>query len=1095
METNCNRILVLSLFLFTQFMFAQTQKVKGVVTDQDNMPLPGASIVVKGTAIGTQTDFDGNYDIEVSIGDVLVFSFVGQRSEERKVSAFGVMNVTLQEDAQALDEVIITAQGIKREKQALGYSVAEVGSEQLEQRAEGDIGRVLSGKASGLNITQQSGLSGSGTSVVIRGYSSFSGSNQPLFVVDGVPFASETNSSGAATGNADDDFVNGNTGSSRFLDLDPNNIESVNVLKGLAASTLYGTAGRNGVVLITTKNGATTKTANKNEITVTSSIFFNKIASLPDYTNKFGNGFDQAFGWFFSNWGPSFEKDGIAGWANGVNANPNVGFDENGTLAHPYSTASSSSGIPQAFPEYQGARYQWRPYNSVENFFKTGTAKNNSINFRGNSSDGKVSYNANFGLLDDEGFTPGNSLKRYTLGVGGRAELSNKFTVSGTINFTNTNYTTPPVAASDGNGAFGTGSSVFGALFFTPRSVDLIGLPYQNPLDGSSVYYRQNNSIQHPLWTVHNAQASQITNRVFGQSSVIYNINDRLNVLYRFGLDVYSENNVNQQNKGGRGQSDAALASGIYQTWNNTNTIHNHDVIVNGDYDLSEKIGMQFNLGATSKREELNRVGVASSGQEVFDVYRHSNFSKQDEIEYYQERNITGVYGQFSFDYDRWAYLTLAGRNDWVSNLSSENRSIFYPSVSVSFVPTTILKGIKSEKGLNYLKFRAGYGTSANFPVGYPTVSTLNINTQFFNDQGLDIVTNSVSNRLGNPDLKPELLRELEFGLESKFFNNRVSLEASYYTRTTTDLIIDRPLDPTTGYTTQLTNVGEIRGDGVEVDLGVSILRGYDDGFNWDVNANFTVNKSEVVDLGSDTDIIVYAGFSDLGNAAITGEPLGVIVGSRIKRNDAGEFLVNSAGDYIVENGQFIIGDPNPDWVLNIGNNLSFKNFNFSFLVNYTKGGDIYATTASTLLGRGLTTDTDDRLNTFILPGVQEVRNAQGEVTDYETNTKQINNSTYYFNNVLFGPNELGVFDATVVRLQEVSFGYSLPKRFLEKTPLGSLSFNVSGYNLYYKALNVPEGTNYDPNQAGLGVGNGRGFDFLTGPSSKRYGFSIKASF
>ena len=163
--------------------------------------------------------------------------------------------------------------------------------------------------------------------------------------------------------------------------------------------------------------------------------------------------------------------------------------------------------------------------------------------------------------------------------------------------------------------------------------------------------------------------------------------------------------------------------------------------------------------------------------------------------------------------------------------------------------------------------------------------------------------------------------------------------------------------------------------------------------------------------------------------------------------------------------------------------------------MNYTKGGDIYATTASTLLGRGLTTDTDDRLNTFILPGVQEVRNAQGEVTDYETNTKQINNSTYYFNNVLFGPNELGVFDATVVRLQEVSFGYSLPKRFLEKTPLGSLSFNVSGYNLYYKALNVPEGTNYDPNQAGLGVGNGRGFDFLTGPSSKRYGFSIKASF
>ncbi|WP_394747235.1 SusC/RagA family TonB-linked outer membrane protein [Spongiimicrobium salis] len=1080
MRTKLNGILTLFFAFVVHLSFAQEKTITGTVTDQDGLPLPGVNIVVEGTDNGTQTDFDGNYTITGNVGQTLLFSYIGQKDIRRTIGAENTINVQMVEDAQALEEVIVTAQGIKREKQALGYSVAEVGSEQLEQRAEGDVGRVLTGKASGLNITQQSGLSGSGTNIIIRGFSSFSGSNQPLFIVDGVPFGSDTNAQGS--------FVNGNNGSSRFLDLDPNNIESVNVLKGLAAATLYGTAGRNGVILITTKNSSSQGASKKNEVTVQSSLFFNEIASLPDYQDEFGNGFDQAFGWFFSNWGPSFQRDGVAGWINGVDARDNRGFNEDGTLAHPYSTAASSTGIPAAFPEFAGARYEWRPYDSVDNFFRTGTVKTNSINFRGASDDGKVSYNANFGHLDDEGFTPGNNLRRYTLGVGGRAILSNKFTVAGTLNFSNTDFKSPPVAASTGNGAFGNGSSVFGELFFTPRSVDLIGLPFQNPIDGSSVYYRQNNSIQHPLWTVANAQTRQTTNRVFGQSSLTYEINDNLNILYRFGLDVYSENNVNRQNRGGRGQSDAALVSGIYQTWNNTSTISNHDFILNGDFDLSEKIGMTFNLGATSRREAFNRVGVSSNGQQVFDVFRHVNFANQNEIEFTQNRNIVGLFGQADFDYDRWAYLTLAGRNDWVSNLDTANRSVFYPSASVSVIPTSVIDGLKTENGINYLKVRAGFGTSANFPTGFPTVSVLNINTQFFQDGGTDIVTNSVGNRLGNPDLKPELLNEFEIGVESRLFKNRVTLEASYYSRTTTDLIVDRPLDPSTGFTTQQTNVGEIKGDGLEVDLGVDIFRSDDPrGVNWSVNGNFTTNNAEVVDLGQDTDIIVYAGFGNLGNAAIEGEQLGVIVGSRIARNDAGEFLVDSAGDYVEENGQFVIGDPNPDWVLNVSNQFSYRNFNFSFLINYTQGGDIYSRTVSTLLGRGLTTDTVDRVNTFILPGVQE--------SDGSPNTKQINNSTFYFNNVLFGPNELGVFDGTVIRLQEVSLGYSLPKKWLDKTPFGSLDLSVSGFNLYYNAVNVPKGTNFDPNQAGLGVGNGRGFDFLAGPSSRRYGISLKASF
>ncbi|UII74935.1 SusC/RagA family TonB-linked outer membrane protein [Flagellimonas sp. HMM57] len=1090
MRTKLNGLLTLLLAFVVQVTFAQDKTISGTVTDADGLPLPGVNIVVEGTTNGTQTDFDGNYTIMASTGQTLLFTYIGQKEARRTIGADSTINVQMSEDAQALEEVIVTAQGIKREKQALGYAVSEVASEELEQRPEGDVGRVLTGKASGLNITQQSGLSGSGTNIVIRGFSSFSGSNQPLFIVDGVPFSSETNSSGAATGAAGDDFLNGNSGSSRFLDLDPNNIESVNILKGLAAATLYGTQGRNGVILITTKNGASTGAAKKTEITVNSSLFFNEIASLPDYQDEFGNGFDQAFGWFFSNWGPGFERDGVAGWGNGIDSRPNVGFDENGTLAHPYSTAASATGIPAAFPEFAGARYDWRPYDSVKNFFRTGAVTSNSVNVRGSSEDGKVSYNANFGHLDDTGFTPGNNLKRYTLGVGGRAILSNKFTVAGTLNFSNTNFRSPPVAASEGNGATGTGSSIFGELFFTPRSVDIQGLPFQNPIDGSSTYYRQNNSIQHPLWTVANSGFRQNVNRVFGQSSITYNINDNLNILYRFGLDVYSENNTNFQNKGGRGQEDAALVSGIYQTWNNTNTIQNHDLILNGDYDLSDKMGLTFNAGLTSRREVFDQTGVASNGQQVFNVLRHVNFANQNEIQSFQERNIAGVFAQADIDYDRWVYLTLAARNDWVSNLITENRSAFYPSASLSFIPTTVIDGLKSEKGLNYLKVRAGYGTSANFPTGYPTVSILNINTQFFQNGGNDVVTNSVGDLLGNPNLQPELLTEFEVGIESRFLNNRVSLEASYYNRTTTDLIVQRPLDPSTGFYAQQTNVGQISGDGLEIDLGVDVFRSDSDGVNWSVNGNFTTNNAVVDDLGQDTDIIVYAGAStlnSLGNAAIEGEQLGVIVGNRIARNEAGEFLVDSGGDYVVEQGQFVIGDPNPDWILNVNNNLSYKNFNFSFLLNYTQGGDIYSRTVSTLLGRGLTTDTVDRINTFILPGVQE--------SDGSVNTKQINNSTFYFNNVLFGPDELGIYDGTVIRLQEISLGYSIPSKLLDKTPFGAVSFTVSGQNLFYKALNVPDGTNFDPNQAGLGVGNGRGFDYLAGPSGRRYGLSIKATF
>ncbi len=1082
------------LFCTSLTSWAQERTVTGTVTSvDDGEPIPGVNVVLKGTSNGTITDGNGKYSIKLTSNeDILSFSFIGMKSQDVSVGTRSIVDIKLTSDTQTLSEVLVTAQGIKRKKEALGFAVSSIDADEVSQKTEGDVVRSLRSKASGVQITQQSGLSGSGTNIVIRGYTSFTGDNQPLFIIDGVPFNTNTNS-GGDDGSSGDDFYNGGGGgSSRFMDLDPNNIESINILKGLAASTLYGSQGRNGVVLITTKSGASGQSQKKMDVTLTQSYFANKIASLPDYQDSFGGGFDQVFGWFFSNWGPNFNQNGLAGWGS------DASIDENGTLPHPYSQFRNPA-LLDAFPEFQGARYDFRPYDNVKNFFRTGGVANTSLNIRGASDDGSKSYNINYGFLDDQGFTPGNELNRNTLGLGGRLKLDNGLTVSGTMNLTRTEFLAPPIAASEGNGAFDpiTGndntqtSSVFGHVFFTPRSIDLINLPFANPVDGSSVYYRNGNDIQHPLWTVNNAYTSQLTNRIFGNTAVSYKIMDNLDVSYRLGFDIYNERNEAGQNKGG---VEGPL-NGQYRTFDNLSTIWDHTLSLNGNYELNEKASINVNLGATSRRTELDRQGVTSQNQLVFGTFRHFNFSNQSPIQFYSEQNIVGLFAQAELDYNGYLFVTVAGRNDWVSNFTKNNRTLFYPSISTSLILSELMPEITSQKGLNLLKLRAGYGTSAGFRGGYPTASTLEVTARDFVDQGGNVVsTNTTGSLLGNPDLRPERQNELELGFESRLWDNRINFDLSWYSRSTTDLIVARPLDPSTGYTSTFTNIGKVNNVGIEIDMGVDVIRNGSKGFNWNVRGNFTRNRSEVTDLGNEAENISIAGLPDLGNFAVEGEQLGVILGSRIRRTDADAFIVNSQGSYVEEEGLFKIGDPNPDFTLNISNTLSYKNFSLSAVLNYIHGGDIYSRTVSTLLGRGLTTDTEDRVHPFILDGVKNIAPSDAP-PEYVTNDIQINNSTFYFSNVLFGPDELGIFDATTIRLQELSLTYTLPKAVLDKLPFGTVSLTAAGYNLWFEAVNIPKGTNFDPNVAGTGVGNGQGFDFLNGPSSKRYGASLKLTF
>ncbi len=1069
-----------AMCLSIQFAHAQEKTVTGTVTDQDGVPLPGVNIVVKGTVRGTQSDFDGNYALQVSTGDVLVFSYLGQRTLERSVGDASTINVQMQEDASQLEEVVVTAQGIVREKRSLGYSVTTVESDKVESRPEADVARVLNGKVAGVNITSNNGMSGSGTNIIIRGYSSATQSNQPLFIVDGIPFDSGTNTQS--------NFLDGNTESSRFLDLDPNNIESVSVLKGLSATVLYGNRGRNGVILITTKGAATGDAPTKTEVSVTQSVFMSK-AVLPKFQDNYGGGFHQGFGYFFSNWGPRFDRtddDGIA------SAGQYLGTGPNGVavLQHPFNYIADPTLIA-GYEDLLDDQYLYKPYNGVEDFFRTGYVYSTSVNVRGGSE--KVSFNANYGRTEDIGVTPGNRLLRNNFSLGGNAALSNNFTVSGVFNFARTGYKSPPNAVSTGSGAAFDGSAIFGDVLYTPRSVDLTNLPFQ-AVDGRSLYYRSGNDIQNPYWTVANSKTSQETDRFTGNVSMSYALNDWMNLTYRVGLDTYTELNSYGQNRGG---VDGPTL-GILRTSSVRNSIWNHDLILSAEKRLSDDLNLTATLGANSRRDTFAQDGIESQGQLVFGVLEHYNFTTPSSVNSFSgidlnqnfEENLVGIYLDATLSYKDWMYLNVVGRNDWSSTLERENNSLFYPGASVSFIPTTAFPSLQGNV-LNYAKLRVGYGSSAGFPTPFNTRDVLSLGARTFVDFNGNVVSgNTVSDILGNRDLSPERVQELEIGLDTRLFN-RLNFNLSLYQKSTTDLITNRTLDSSTGFRSTFVNIGEVETKGIEADYDFNILRESEAGIGFNIAGNFTASETTVTDLAEGTNniLLTFAVAGEAANYAVEGRPFGVLLGSTIQRDDNGNKVVGPNGRYLVDNNITEIGDPNPDWTTALIPTITYKNFTLSANLQYRHGGDVYSVTTAGLIGRGVVDPDDpiDRETNYVLPGV---------FADGTPNNVAISSTEFGFNTFFGGDiNEVNVFDGTTIRVQEASLGYSIPKKMLDKTPFGSLSLTLSGTNLWYKAVNFPDNVRYDTNSSSTGVGNGQGIDFFTGPSTRRYGLTVRASF
>lgn len=1004
------------LFLMSLMSFAQVQEieVKGTVYDNAGVPLPGASIVVKGTQTGTQTDFDGNFTINAKSEDFLVISFLGFKTQE-VLATTSVLTITLAEDANALDEVVVTSLGIRKAKKALGYAITKLDGKEFAGKAESDVSRSLQGKIAGVQISIPSGSTGGVPSVRIRSSLSVSGSNSPLIIVNNVAF------------------------SGSLIDLNPNDIKSFNVLKGLNASLLYGSDGRNGVILIETKSGSGSSGGEKLSINISQTTYTNQVAKLPEYQNTYGQGTDDVFdGGVFGTWGPAFSD---------------LDFVPHPLASNPLTPQFADILVP----------YEASPDN-IRDFFKTGIGSTYSVNIA--SSQEKTSFNLSAGYTTEGGIIGNNDLQRFNVSVGGTAKLSDKLDVSATLSYSTRKRNSQ------------SGSTIFDLLRVLPRNLDLINLPFQDPLTGENIYYR---SSENPLWTINNTGRNDNVIRTFGTLNTNYKINEHFNATYRIGLDVEVRDEFDFRNKGGVNGPLGFLLLDFDRLEEIDQTL-----ILNTNYKLSDKIGFEGQIGASSKTENGTSNSSFSTDQVVFGFLRPSNFNATTAGASRVRENLIGIFGQLEFSYDNYLYATFSGRNDFSSTLEVDNRSLFYPGASLSFIPSSAFNF--NSKAVNYLKLRGAYATSAGFPSRFRTRPTLSTNeNSFITINGETIRTNRLSTRLANPDLRAELHKEVELGLEARFFNSRVKLEASAFKRISEDQIVDRPLATSSGSSITAVNIGRVDTEGLEIDLDIDIIK--NDYFRWNLTNIFTAYDSKVVELDAPID------FDDFNSRgfAIEGQPLGVIQGSYAVRDDQGNFLINPANGELLISSEIglpdrLIGNPIPDWTLTTINSFSYKGFTLSAQLEYTQGGNTFSDTAENLVERGVTRDTENRDGSFILPGVYgdtgtglPLLDANGQTIP---NTIQLNSNRTVFSNY-YNADDLSLFDTTLFRIREVALAYSLDGK-KNNLPFDTVTFTLSGRNIFYKAPNYPEFTNIDPE-----VDSGD----TTIPSTKRYSFGLNISF
>lgn len=1024
-----------------QCVVAQT--VTGTVTDaKDNSPVPGVSVILKGTSKGTSSDFDGNFSINVSgENPVLLFSSVGYKSIEIPVNGKSTINVSLEEDAESLDEVVVTALGIKRERKSLGYSVQEVKGVDIVEAREQNVANALSGKVTGLRIIKGSNGPASSSKIVLRGFGSLTGNNQPLIVIDGIPMDNFTGAENNGFWDPSQDLGNG------LGDINSDDIENISVLKGASAAALYGSRAGNGVILITTKTG---KAKSGLGITYSSTLGISNMFITPELQSSFGQG------------------------SSGV-------YDQ--TKLDQSSWGEKIEG--QTVKDYNLEDMTYKAHDNLRNFYKSGFSQTHTISFQqmvGNNS----SLYSSASYLKDKSNIPGAKLDKLNLMLRGISKFGDdKWTLDTKVQYVNINAKNRPI-----NGANSRNS--FSNIALLPRTIDVT--QFRNPVNeyGNMNWYQENTTSFNPYWLEKKYLSEDYRDRFLILGALKREFTDWLSAEVKLGTDLYTTNTETKIYSG-----SPSYETGKYNLGKNTFMEKNLSALVVAKKDnLFGKVGGMFTLGGNLMSQKSTRLTSDARDLTVPDFFSLRN-SKNGAVSRngFKRKKINSLYGLLQLNYDQYLFLDITGRNDWSSALSKENRSFFYPSFSTSLVVSDMLKkqDVEMPNWLTFAKLRASYAEVGNDLDPYRLINGYRIG----NDVNQN-TTATTDNVLFNPDIKNELIRSVEFGLEGRFFNNRLSLDATWYKSNAFNQIIDLPMDPLSGYNFRQINAGDIENKGIEISLRGDIIKN-DDGLNWITAINYTKNKNFINKLDKDVEYYPLGTFDNLAIRATVGGEYGEIRGTRFKRVEDktspfyGRMLLTSAGLPEGTSDKFVLGSQQPDALIGFTNVFTYKNVSFSFLIDASLGGEIFSGTNRALQasGNAAVTVVNGERKEFVVNGV--VSDGNGGFVE---NTALVTPQQYWGNitgsSGNLGINEANIYDATNVRLRTLNLNYRLPKKFLEKTFIENMKLGISATNVWMIKSNL---NGIDPESVFATGSNAIGFENLSSPTTRNVFFNIAATF
>ncbi len=1120
-----NIFMTLCFMMVASFAFAQST-VTGIIVDETGGAMIGANVVAEGTTMGTITDIDGSFTLSVPEGtETILVSYIGYA--DQKISIVGKSNLSIQmKPGTVLDEVVVTALGVSRDEKALGYAVQEVNSETIRDANTVSAIDALAGTAAGVNVNTSSGAAGASSRIVLRGQTSFNGDNQALIVVDGVRLNNSENSTERS--------LAGVANSNRAMDLNPNDIESVSILKGGAATALYGLEGARGVILITTKKG---NAEDGIKVEYGTNLTFSNASNIVGLQDKFTQGWSGQWAGPSTSFIPSavswgLEIDENTYWVNDPD-NP-YKWDKNGTV-------QSLTADQVADMRSQGMEVNpFEQYDNIGDFFQTGATWQNNLSISGGL--GNTSYRLSLGNSDETGITPNNEFDRLNVGLNVSSKaLNDKLTVGLGANFANTK-----------GSRIQQGSNISGVmlgLLRTPISFDNsngFSDPANNPeayqfADNTQRNYRGGGGYDNPFWVVNNTPFNDVTNRFFGNISASYAFTPWLKLGTVIGTDFYTDNRIQRFEIGSRTQPAGQV---LEDNYNYRHTDQYYTLSGNGN--LTDDFSLSYTAGVNLYNEELKNTYVQGDGLNFFGFAELGNTSSFSPQVANTRIRTAGVYGSVDFGFQNFAYLTLTGRNDWTSTLIDPTKpfdggaiSFFYPSVSLGL--------IFSEKvdipGLSFGKLRFSYAeVGGGAPGAYSTTTsfiqpianggTINdINDGWTNGVGFPFKGQSgflQSGVAGNPSLIPSRTTNLEVGADLRFLQNRVGVDVSYYTGRSSDQIIAINIPASTGFQRAVVNSGELSNTGFEVVLNLTPIKKPD--FTWDATINFSKWKTLVESLPNNVPNQYLDGFTGTGvyNIAPTREDsnddgiidnndnitetfeYGQILGGAFQRvNDTdaagnpifnADMPYNQDGELIIENDPTssnygfprvdpvarVVGNPNPDFLLGITNTLSYKKLSLSFLFDIREGGDIWNGTKGALTFFGTSELTENRGTVTVFPGLAGSTGAANDVA------VELTQNWYTGNGGGFGAvDEHFIEDGSFRRLRYVSIGYDLGS-LLGNIGIDNLRLSFTGRNLY---LNTPY-TGFDPELSLVGSSsNGQGLDYFQLPNTRSFSFGLNAKF